>query len=293
MPENTENRITYTHRGDGNTTIFPINWPYLKRAFVHVTLVRDPVLAADNIVDISGSVNWISDSQIEITPAPPPGSIITITRKTPSDKPLLLFKDGSTQLAADLNTVSAQLLHIAEEGRDYTEQVHDYVGKAEGYLEQLEGLTSAVKRAETAAERADQVLTLSIAVGDAPYGHAVSGSYNRETGMLTFHIPEGKRGPDGNKGETGNTGQPGPDGRQGPEGNPGPDGKEGPQGKAGPEGPQGPPGEMGGSPLPMAFGQFRIKANGMLTLSYSGSTDPEQFSINPATGKLEVSYADN
>ena len=284
MPEQEHTRITYQYPGDGNTKLFPIHWPYIDRGFVVVKLQKDPRDEDYELLIPDSDYNWITDSQIEITPAPPSGSSVIITRNTPSDRALTKFRDGAVLLGKDLNGVSEQMLHIIEEGRDYTDQVHDYVGKAEGYLEKLAGLDEAVDRAEAAAERADKVLNLSIAVDDAPYGHVTSGSYNVDTGMLTFLIPEGKTGPDG---------APGQDGRDGHDGQDGKDGQDGQQGKPGPEGPQGQPGPMGESPLPMAFGQFHITPAGMLRLSYSGSLEPEAYFINPETGHLEVAYADN
>ena len=242
-------RITYSYAGDGTTTLYPILWPYLNRDFVRVTIRRTP--DDEDVEDISSTVSWLSDGQIEVYPPPPSGSTLTIARVTPSSHPLAVFKDGSTQLAVNMNTVVSQLLHIVEEGRDYTERVKEYVGKAEVFLAEL--------------------LNLSIAVGDSPYGSVPSSSYNPSTGLLTIRIPEGMQGPQGFQGVNGE------------------DGKDGKDGRDGSPGPQGEPGEMGGSPLPMAFGQFRINRDGILSLAYSGSIDPDDFSIN-SNGELEVQY---
>lgn len=260
MPEQSTNRITYSYTGDGNTRLFPILWPYIDKGFVKVTLMRD---ARDNDPqNITESITWNTDSQIEITPAPPSGSIVTITRQTPYDAPLTVFHDGSNQMADDLNTVGQQFIHITQESRDYTEQVHDYVGKAEGYLEKLEGLDVAVQRAETAAERADQVLNLSIAVSDAPYGHMTSGSYNVETGMLTLRVPKGEQGDRGEQGI------------QGPPGAAGPKGEDG---SIGPQGSQGAPGPSGVViPVTGIYG-FEIDGDDLVLVHNATDTPPNMF----------------
>lgn len=205
--------ITYFIPGDGSTTVFPIRWPYLHPSYVKVGLRAEREEEATPT-----EFTWLDAGRIEISPAPAAGLYVVITRQTPGDAALISFQDGSTFTGPQLNTISTQLLHLMQEGRDYTALVHDYVGKAEGYLEQLEGLSTAVAVSEAAAARADQILNLSIAVDDAPNGHVASGAYNPETGMLTLYVP---KGPQGDPGENGTDGRDGRDGKDGADGNPG------------------------------------------------------------------------
>ncbi len=195
-----EEKITYTYAGDGSKKVFPINWPYIDKDFVRVYL--QDAQRGEAKKDITASCRWLSDSQIEICPDPPPyGSTVTITRETPFDRPLAVFRDGSVQLADDLNTVSTQMIHITQEGRDYTGLVHNLVQNASGILEDYK--------------------TLGIAVDDLPYGRMASSSWNPATAMLTLYIPQGRpgvRGPtgppgQGEKGEQGIQGVPGPAGQ--------------------------------------------------------------------------------
>lgn len=238
-------RITYTYAGNGSTKTYPIRWPYIDRAFVRVYLRRKP--RDDTQEDITGTIHWLSDSQIEITPAPPTGSTVTITRETPTDRALTIFRDGSTQLAANLNTVNTQLLHIVQESQDYTQQVHEYVDAAGGILEQLGGLSQALEdaegavvrsnqaadRSESSAQRADKTIQelkdLSTAAESVPHGESAAASYDNVARLLTIYVPEGRPGDRGVQGPPGERGPRGNDGKTGPEG---PEGKQGPPGTA-------------------------------------------------------------
>lgn len=197
--ETQASRITYSYPGDGQTTLFPVRWPFLDRRYVLVTLKGENSDSPPE--DITHRCQWISDSQIRISPAPESGSLVTITRKTPKDHLLVTFQDGSIQRAEDHNTANTQLLHALEENQDFSERVREYAELGERSLEQLLGL--------------------AIAVEGAPAGHAASGSYNRATGVLTLRIPEGAKGEQGGIGDRGERGAPGPNGKDGPMGPPG------------------------------------------------------------------------
>lgn len=221
--ESTPSRITTRYPGDGVTTVFGIPWPYIRRAFVHITHQRDDGLSSAE--DVTDTVEWLNDSQIRVTPAPAFGTNITVTRVTPSDKALVVYKDGSTLKGADLNAVTTQLLHIIEEGRDYTELVHNLVENASGLLSEFKNI--------------------SVAADDAPPGTMAAAHYNPATGMITLYIPQGRRGEQGPPGPRGDSGDPGERGQAGPEGAPGIQGTQGPAGVPGVPGVQGPSGVTG------------------------------------------------
>lgn len=239
--EQQHQRITYSIPGDGATKLFPILWPYLDRAFVRIGLSQDA--SGTEPADITPSCRWITDGQIEISPPPPAGSTVTISRVTPSDKPLVTFEDGAMQTADAHNTAVMQLLHVLAEERDF------------------------IRRWLDMEDRLQIISTLSIAVADAPYGQVCSGSYNARTNMLTLRIPEGKEGPQGPPGKEGNQGPPGHRGEPGLPGDKGP---------------------MGDTPLPLAFGNFRVGTDGYLYIDYCGDVLSAAFAINPDTGELEV-----
>lgn len=239
-------RIKYEYAGNGSTSLYPVLWPYIDRNYVRVSLRRKG--QDEKPQDITSSIRWISEHEIEVLPPPAQGETLYITRQTPSHRPLMVFRDGSTQLAADLNLVSEQLIHIIEESRDYTTEVHDYVGKAEGYLEQLGGLTQALEDAEDAVTRSNEAadrsegsaqkaadtvkeLTGLSTVGQSvPHDHSAAVFYDSSKSLLTVFIPEGRPGERGVQGPQGERGE---DGKTGPEGKQGPEGKEGKQGPPG------------------------------------------------------------
>jgi Phage T7 tail fibre protein./Collagen triple helix repeat (20 copies). len=183
--------------------VFAIPWPYLKREYVRITLKQGGT--PDDVADITDSVEWLNDSQIRITPAPAFGMVVTVTRNTPSKVALVIFKDGSNLTGANLNMVSTQLLHIIEEGRDYTELVHNLVENASGLLEEFKNL--------------------SVAADSVPYGSMTGVNYNPATGMITLYIPEGPPGKPGQPGQRGLPGEKGATGDDGPIGPVGPPGQ--------------------------------------------------------------------
>jgi hypothetical protein len=75
----------------------------------------------------------------------------------------------------------------------------------------------------------------------------------------------------------------------GPEGPIGPKGDKGEQGDPGPLGAQGPAGPIGDTPLGLAFGHFRVEADGNLYVDYVGTldTNTNNFSFD-SEGNLEV-----
>jgi hypothetical protein len=234
------NKITYSYAGDGATRLFPIHWPYIDRAYVLVKLYREPKTQEYKYLAPPGDYRWIGEGQIEINSAPPKGSVLVISRSTPSDRPLVRFTDGSTQLAADYNLVATQVIHIIEEWRDFTAQVSELVEKSQWFLGTMGGLSTAAK--------------------DGEAGTHAAADYDPALNLLSFTIPagaqgvQGIQGPVGPAGPQGEEGERGPAGPQGPEGPYGPIGPEGPkgyrgcrgyrgeQGETGPTGPGGPPG---------------------------------------------------
>lgn len=164
--DSSQSRITYTIPGDGSTTLFPVLWPFLDRDYVHVSLENPDDPASK---ELSGNdLTWVNETWIELTPAPAKGVGITISRITPSDRPLVTFEDGAMQTADAHNTAITQLLHVLAEERDFIRRWLDL----ESHLRTLS--------------------TLSVAVETVPDGQAASASYNPTTNMLTLRLPTGQ-----------------------------------------------------------------------------------------------------
>lgn len=171
--------------------------------------------------------------------------------------------------------------------------------------------TEAFQDAERAKAEADSLKNLTVDVEGVEYGTQTVGYYDPVTGILTLFVPEGptgqqgpigaegkqgiagEEGPQGQRGIQGTQGTPGENGAQGQKGEQGlrgpigPQGERGLQGTAAPAGAQGEQGPMGDSPWSMAFGQFRLQGADLL-VEYTGTTEAQDFFINPETGQLEV-----
>lgn len=98
---------------------FPVNFEYLARRFVKVTLVGETRLELGLNIDY----RFTSKMEIELGAGTvtTSWSKIEIRRATSSADRLVNFTDGSILRSYDLNISQIQAIHIAEEGRDYAE----------------------------------------------------------------------------------------------------------------------------------------------------------------------------
>lgn len=109
----------YVYNLEAGRTKFPVNFEYLARRFVTVTLVGGTRLPLDLNVDF----RFTSKMEIETTVSWAPGTYQTleIRRVTSATDRLVNFTDGSILRSQDLNISQIQAIHIAEEGRDVAE----------------------------------------------------------------------------------------------------------------------------------------------------------------------------
>lgn len=112
-------KTVYTYPLNGTLQDFPINFEYLTRRFVVVTLVgvdrKELVVNQDfrfvGRTEIRTEIPWGTSQGYDS---------IEIRRYTSATERLVDFTDGSLLRAYDLNISSVQSLHIAEEARDLT-----------------------------------------------------------------------------------------------------------------------------------------------------------------------------
>lgn len=115
---------TYTLTGQ---SIFPVNFEYLARRFVIITLV------GATRQELTLNVDYRFTSKMEITTTVPqnPGEFtqLEVRRRTSATDRLVNFTDGSILRSQDLNISQIQAIHIAEEGRDISESslVHNSI----------------------------------------------------------------------------------------------------------------------------------------------------------------------
>lgn len=247
---------------NGVATVWPLPFPVREAEHIRIILTRladgteEPVLSGFSIDGLGGE--HVSVTYPVSGPPLAAGYRLTIYRLLPYVQELDLENGQAFDaevLESQYDTQEMQIQQLAEElsravkvsiasdeevktAEDIYAEVNKIADRAEDAVNRAGDAViraeDARDRAEDAAERAvsksDAVLGLSIAVDDAPHGHSASGSYNPETGMLTFRIPEGRQG------EKGEPGAPGQAGAQGPAGERGPTGEKGDTGPVGPAG---------------------------------------------------------
>lgn len=97
--------IPYT--GNGATTQFAVPFPYIRKEHVFVT-----------VDDVTTSYTWVNASTVQVSPAPASGAEVIVKRVTPISSRLVDYTDGSTLVAADLDTDSLQHLYTEQELTD-------------------------------------------------------------------------------------------------------------------------------------------------------------------------------
>lgn len=112
-------KTVYTYPLDGTTTDFTINFEYLARKFVVITLIgvdrKELVVVTD--------YRFATRTTVSMTRAWGPADgyqQVEIRRYTSATERLVDFSDGSILRAMDLNVAQVQTLHVAEEARDLT-----------------------------------------------------------------------------------------------------------------------------------------------------------------------------
>lgn len=107
----------YTYSLTG-LSVFPVNFEYLARRFVVVTLIGT---AGRRVLSLTADYKFTSKTEIttSVVWGPSQGySTMEIRRFTSATDKLVNFTDGSILRSYDLNISQVQAIHIAEEGRD-------------------------------------------------------------------------------------------------------------------------------------------------------------------------------
>lgn len=94
----------YTYTGDGTTTQFPVAFGYIRREHVLATVAGAPA-----------TFTFVNSTTIQMTTAPANGAVVRVYRQTPLTAPLVDFADGSTLVAADLDTNAKQSIYTQQE----------------------------------------------------------------------------------------------------------------------------------------------------------------------------------
>lgn len=103
--------------GNGSTTQFAVAFPYIRKEHVYVT-----------VDGVNTAYTWVNDSLIQLASAPANGKEVIVRRVTPVASRLVDYTDGSTLVAADLDTDSLQHLYTEQELTDNVGPVADLRG---------------------------------------------------------------------------------------------------------------------------------------------------------------------
>lgn len=106
-----ERKAQVFYQGDGTQTQYSFSFDYLRKAFVHVSLI-----SYEKIEELTQGTDYTVTDRV-VTLAAPTGLKIKIYRQT-ATKPLVGWADASVLRAADMTVQSTQLLHLAEETSD-------------------------------------------------------------------------------------------------------------------------------------------------------------------------------
>lgn len=109
---------TITQFPSGNTR-YRIEFDYLARTFVVVTLVNSSNPALNRVLEVGRDYRFLNPTIIEMLADQSGFDIVRIHRQTGTDL-VVDFRNGSVLTASDLTNSELQAIHIAEEGRDQT-----------------------------------------------------------------------------------------------------------------------------------------------------------------------------
>ncbi len=109
---------TITQFPSGNTQ-YRIEFDYLARTFVVVTLVNSSNPTLNRVLEVGRDYRFLNPTMIEMLADQSGFDIVRIHRQTGTDL-VVDFRNGSVLTASDLTNSELQAIHIAEEGRDQT-----------------------------------------------------------------------------------------------------------------------------------------------------------------------------
>lgn len=102
---------------DGTTDTVQLTFPYLQQAHVGFFLQTDPDTSS-LLVPYTGTVTYLSETNVQINPVPASGQKIIAKRETPRDDLLARLTSPGTIQAGEINYIATQLLYLIQEALD-------------------------------------------------------------------------------------------------------------------------------------------------------------------------------
>lgn len=144
---------TITQFPSGNTQ-YRIEFDYLARTFVVVTLVNSSNPTMNSVLEVGRDYRFLNPTMIEMLVDQSGFDIVRIHRQTGTDL-VVDFRNGSVLTASDLTNAELQAIHIAEEGRDQT------VDLAKEYADAAGSSAGNAKDSEDEARRISESIKAS------------------------------------------------------------------------------------------------------------------------------------
>lgn len=190
---------TITQFPSGNTQ-YRIEFDYLARTFVVVTLVNSSNPTLNRVLEVGRDYRFLSQTIIEMLVDQSGFDIVRIHRQTGTDL-VVDFRNGSVLTASDLTNAELQAIHIAEEGRDQTvdlaKEYADAAGSSAGNAKDSEDEARRIAENIKASGRIGYITRRSFEKGfNVTTWNEVllleeDGEYYRWDGTLPKNVPAG------------------------------------------------------------------------------------------------------
>lgn len=190
---------TITQFPSGNTQ-YRIEFDYLARTFVVVTLVNSSNPALNRVLEVGRDYRFLNPTMIEMLVDQSGFDIVRIHRQTGTDL-VVDFRNGSVLTASDLTNAELQAIHIAEEGRDQTvdlaKEYADAAGNSAGNAKDSEDEARRIAESIKAAGLFGYITRRSFEKGFnvTTWNEALlweeDGDYYRWDGTLPKNVPAG------------------------------------------------------------------------------------------------------
>ncbi|UCR92084.1 tail fibers protein [Escherichia phage vB_EcoP_IMEP24] len=190
---------TITQFPSGNTQ-YRIEFDYLARTFVVVTLVNSYNPTMNRVLEVGRDYRFLNPTMIEMLVDQSGFDIVRIHRQTGTDL-VVDFRNGSVLTASDLTNAELQAIHIAEEGRDQTvdlaKEYADAAGSSAGNAKDSEDEARRIAASIQAAGKIGYITRRSFEKGFnvTTWNEALlweeDGDYYRWDGTLPKNVPAG------------------------------------------------------------------------------------------------------
>lgn len=190
---------TITQFPSGNTQ-YRIEFDYLARTFVVVTLVNSSNPTLNRVLEVGRDYRFLNPTMIEMLVDQSGFDIVRIHRQTGTDL-VVDFRNGSVLTASDLTNSELQAIHIAEEGRDQTvdlaKEYADAAGSSAGNAKDSEDESRRIAESIKASGQIGYITRRSFEKGfNVTTWNEVllweeDGEYYRWDGTLPKNVPAG------------------------------------------------------------------------------------------------------